>query len=101
MPSKARVTVEIDTDEDGTPCAVELFLNTAGLKLLIHELSALTEEHDHFHWFSPEWSNPDGELSQIAYNPEHQTAHHFKVLYRPDHWDRKHFPHLFSGDDAD
>jgi hypothetical protein len=79
-----------------TDGVVDLYLNEAGLALMLKELSKLSESNDHFHMFAPEWGPPEEPLSLRPYRPDTATAGHLKVLFRPDHWDRKHFPHLFD-----
>ena len=94
MNEKPRITLQFQMSEDGTAHGVDLFLNSAGVALLIDELNSLSESNDHFHLFSPEWV-PDGELSTIPYDKDGTVGHHLKVLFRPDKWDREYYPHLF------
>jgi len=94
MPNKARLTVEIETDKDGSHDYVEIFLNPEAIKLLIRELSALSEENDHFHCTPEDWEDPEVPLSIVPYVSGNTTAKHVKVMYRNDEWDKEHFPHV-------
>jgi len=94
MTEKPRITLQFQKSEDGAVNGVDLFLNSAGVALLIERLKSLSESDDHFHLFSPAWE-PGGELSTIPYDSDETVGEHLKVLFRPDKWDREHYPHLF------
>ncbi len=95
MTEKPRITLQFQKSDDGTVFGADLFLNPAGVSLLIKELKSLSESNDHFHLLSPEWEI-DGELSTIPYDKNQTVGQHLKVLFRPDKWDREYFPHLFT-----
>ena len=100
MTEKPRITLQFQKSEDGPVHGVDLFLNSAGVALLIERLKSLSESNDHFHLFSPEW-DPHGELSTIPYGKDETVGEHLKVLFRPDKWDREYYPHLFVDCKAD
>ena len=99
MTEKPRITLQFQKSEDGTVYGADLFLNSAGVALLIEELKSLSESNDYFHFVSPEWE-PDGELSTIPYGKNETVGQHLKVLFRPDKWDREYYPHLFADCDS-
>ena len=100
MAEKQRITLQFQKSQDGAVHGVDIFLNPAGVALLIERLKSLSESNDHFHLFSPEWES-DGELSTIPYDKDESVGEHLKVHFRPDKWDREYYPHLFVDGETD
>ncbi|MFL5295521.1 MAG: hypothetical protein ACJ798_03985 [Phenylobacterium sp.] len=78
----------------------QIWLNPAGRDLLVRELQALSEEHDHFH-IMPEDMRPELPVRNRPYEEGDEVIEWGKVLFRPEEWDRRYFPHVLDGLDTE
>jgi hypothetical protein len=95
QPMKARVTLSLR--EDGE---LEIWINREGRDLLVRELSALSEQNDHFHLMPHEWWNgAEVDVSLRPYRASDKIISSGKVLFRTDDWDRTYFPQVMTKGD--
>ena len=73
----------------------QIWLNPAGRDLFVHQLQALSQEHDHFH-IMPEDMRPELPARNRPYEGGDDVIEWGKVLFRPDEWDERYFPHVMN-----
>ncbi|MEW5684387.1 MAG: hypothetical protein AB1942_05680 [Pseudomonadota bacterium] len=78
----------------------QIWLNPDGRDLLVRELQALSEKHDHFH-IMPEDMRPELPARNRPYEEGDEVIEWGKVLFRPDEWDQRYFPHVLDAPDAE
>ena len=94
MSSTPRITISLDKDG-----LLHVWLNPAGRDLLVRELQALDERHEHFH-IAPEDVGAELPVRDRAYEDGDDLIQYGKVLFRPDAWDQQYYPHVMGDSDT-
>jgi len=84
---KPRITISLTADR-----TLEIWLNAAGRDVLVAELRALDERHEHFH-LAPK-DQGEVKVSTRPYHPTDDVIDYAEVLFRTDSWDERYFPHV-------
>ena len=94
MTGAPRITISLGKDG-----FFQIWLNPAGRDLLMRELQALDERHEHFH-IMPEDMGPELPVRDRPYEDGDEVIQYGKVLFRPDEWDQEYYPHVMNSSDT-